>query len=63
MYDIKELLNYIQPSELTYQEWINVGMALKTEGCTAADWDSWSRHDARYKAGECFRKWGTSGCR
>lgn len=59
MYDIKELLNYIQPSELTYQEWINVGMALKTEGCTAADWDSWSRHDTRYKAGECFRKWGT----
>lgn len=59
MYDIKELLKYIRPSELGYQEWINVGMALKAEGCTAADWDSWSRDDVRYKAGECFRKWGT----
>ena len=34
-------------------------MALKTEGCTAADWDAWSRADSRYKAGECFRKWGS----
>ena len=59
MYDIKELLKYIQPAELTYQEWVNVGMALKAEGCTAADWDQWSQNDRRYKSGECFRKWGT----
>ena len=34
-------------------------MALKKEGYTAADWDAWSRADSRYKAGECFRKWGS----
>jgi len=59
MQDLKELLNYIDPAALDYQEWVNVGMALKQEGFTASDWDVWSRADHRYKPGECFRKWGT----
>lgn len=54
-----ELLDYIDPSQVDYQNWVNVGMALKDAGFTAADWDNWSRRDAgRYHAGECFRKWG-----
>lgn len=58
--DLIALLEYIDPAELTYQEWLNVGMALKHEGYTAADWDAWSRRDpARYHPGECFRKWET----
>lgn len=59
MDDIKELLRYINPATLDYQEWVNVGMALKQEGLTAADWDQWSQADTRYKRGECFRKWGS----
>ena len=56
--NLLELLPFINPAMLDYQDWINVGMALKHEGLTAADWDNWSRHDtARYKAGECFKKW------
>ena len=47
--DIKGLLNYINPAELSYQEWVNVGMALKQEGLTAYDWDNWSKNDHRYK--------------
>lgn len=58
-YDLKELLKYIDPAQLEYQEWVSVGMALKQEGYTAADWDEWSRADNRYKHGECFRKWGS----
>lgn len=59
-FDIIPLLDYIDPSELTYQEWINVGMGLQQEGKTASDWDQWSRRDSdRYHAGECFRKWET----
>lgn len=54
-----ELLNYIQPSSLDYQEWINVGMALKHEGFSADVWDDWSKADRRYKPGECYRKWNT----
>lgn len=43
---------------LDYQEWLNVGMALKHEGYTASDWDTWSARDvARYHPGECFKKW------
>lgn len=58
--DLLNLLNYIPPSELDYQEWCAVGMALKYEGYTAADWDDWSKKDtARYHTGECFRKWGS----
>ena len=59
MHDLKELLKYIKPYTLNYQEWVNVGMALKQEGYTASDWDEWSREDNRYKPGECFKKWDT----
>ena len=58
--DLLEILNSIHPADLDYQEWVNVGMALKHEGYTAADWDRWSQGDpARYHSGECFRKWGS----
>ncbi len=57
-HDLRDLLRFIPPSTLDYQDWCNVGMALKHEGYTAADWDSWSRQDPdRYHAGECFKKW------
>lgn len=58
-FDLLEVLNYIDPSNCSYQEWVDVGFALKHEGYTAADWDTWSRNDSRYKAGECFQKWTT----
>lgn len=59
-YNLLELLDYINPSELSYQEWTNVGMALKHEGYEAIDWDSWSAQDSeRYKRGECFTKWNS----
>lgn len=53
-----ELLEHIDPSFLDYQDWVNVGMALKDAGYTASDWDNWSKRDpGRYHPGECFRKW------
>ena len=58
--DLLEILEYLDPAFLNYQEWVNVGMALQHEGYTAADWDNWSKKDAgRYHIGECFRKWTT----
>ncbi|MGT2934252.1 AAA family ATPase [Streptococcus catagoni] len=56
-FDLLPLLEYIDPSKLSYQEWVNVGFALKHEGYTAMDWDVWSQADVRYKKGECFAKW------
>lgn len=57
--DLLELIdNYIDPAGLDYQEWLQVGMALKEEGYSVSDWESWSRRDAaRYRKGECARKW------
>lgn len=57
--DIQHILNYIPPSSLDYQEWVNVGMALKHEGCGCEVWDEWSRADSRYRAGECAKKWNS----
>lgn len=58
--DLIALLNYVDPSSLDYQEWLNVGMALRQEGYTASDWEDWSKGDgARYHPGECFKKWTT----
>ena len=58
--DLLKIIQYINPANLDYQEWINVGMALKQEGYTVADWDAWSQRDPRrYHRGECERKWNT----
>lgn len=55
--DLIEILQFIDPAALSYQEWVNVGMALKAEGYGCDAWDSWSRNDSRYHPGECAKKW------
>ena len=59
MSNILSALKAIDPSEVSYQEWINVGMALQNEGYDCSVWDEWSRNDRRYHSGECERKWRT----
>ncbi len=56
-YDITEVLENLNPADLTYTEWLSVGMALKEEGCSVSVWDGWSKADRRYHTGECERKW------
>jgi RecA-family ATPase len=55
--DLREAIKYIDCADLSYQEWVNVGMALKYEGYSCSDWEEWSRSDSRYKRGECEKKW------
>lgn len=55
---ISECLRQISPASLEYDEWLNVGSAIKHEGGTCEMWDSWSRGDTRYREGEPARKWG-----
>lgn len=58
--NLTELLDYVDPAMLSYQEWVDVGMALKQEGYTASDWDAWSQQDSgRYHPGETWKKWET----
>ena len=55
---LTEIIEYINPGDLSYQEWINVGMALKQEGYSVHVWDQWSQKDiSRYHARECEKKW------
>ena len=57
---IIDALNAIDPSRLTYQEWIDIGMALKSESLPVSVWDDWSRKDIdRYHVGDCEKKWNT----
>ena len=57
--ELEKVLEKIRPSELAYEEWLQVGMALKEEGCPVKVWEEWSREDPRYRPGECERKWET----
>lgn len=58
--ELTEMLPYIDPGTLNYQEWLNVGMGLKEAGYTAQDWERWSARDpGRYHPGECEKKWET----
>lgn len=53
-YDLLEVLDHIEPAELDYQQWLNIGMALDLEGYSVDVWDNWSRRDpGRYHPGEC----------
>ena len=54
MNNIKDILSYIDPIGLDYQEWVNVGMALHHEGEPVELWDMWSQRDPkRYHPGDC----------
>ena len=56
--NLPELLDFIDPGSCSYQEWTNVGMALKEAGFDWTVWDAWSARDsARYHSGECEKKW------
>ena len=53
-------LERLNCAELTHDEWVRVGMALKAEGYDVSVWDAWSSRDsARYHAGECQRRWNS----
>lgn len=53
--DLLSALDYLDPDSLTYEEWIEVGMALKAEGLES-EFDPWSRKGNKYKPGEPDRK-------
>lgn len=56
---ILQALDSIPASSVSYEEWIHVGMALKSEGFDVSVWDDWSRADSRYHSGVCEKKWST----
>ena len=57
--NLLEILAQLPVSDCSYEEWVQVGMALKHEGYSVSDWDSWSMADSRYNSGACEKKWNT----
>ena len=55
--DVKQALNYIDPAKLSYQEWLDVGMAIKASGASCSLWDEWSRRDPDRYDRSCWSKW------
>lgn len=57
---LQDALQALHPSLCSYQEWIEVGMALKAEGYPCSTWDEWSSRDSsKYHQGECEKKWNS----
>lgn len=60
--DLRELLEYIDPAQCSYEEWLNVGLALHQEGYPIFIWEEWSADDGeRFHEGECAAKWESFG--
>ena len=60
--DLRELLEYIDPAQCSYDEWLNVGLALHQEGYPMFVWEEWSADDGeRFHDGECAAKWESFG--
>lgn len=44
----------------TYQDWLNVGMSLRSLGdCGLQLWEEWSKKSERWQEGVCSEKWAT----
>lgn len=56
MNDYAKMLSYINP-DCPYDEWLKIGMALKTEGQPFQVWDDWSSRGSKYNQGEMQSKW------
>lgn len=60
--DLRELLEYIDPAQCSYEEWLNVGLALHQAGYPMFIWEEWSADDGeRFHEGECAAKWESFG--
>jgi hypothetical protein len=61
VHQINRMLTILDPDSLGYEDWVRVGMALKS---TCGDdglefWDNWSEQGSRRKEGECKSRWKT----
>ena len=59
VHQINRMLTIIDPDSLSYEDWVKVGMSLKsTCGDDGLDlWDEWSSGGSRRKNNECKARW------
>lgn len=62
MDDIKRILDSLSQSRVDdYKTWLEVGMALHASGESCTLWENWSRKSAKFRDGECQKRWATFG--
>ena len=57
---IVSMLDAIDPNELGYDDWLKMGLSVKSQlpnEVGLAIWDEWSQKGKRYKPGECDIRW------
>lgn len=65
MIDLENALSFIDPASCTYEEWLEIGMGLKSafQDGDAVSWEVWDRWSAtdpnRYQPGVCELKWNS----
>lgn len=58
--EIWQMLTKIDPDDLNYDQWLQVGQAIHSQHPDEKGiklWDSWSKRGERYEAGECKKRW------
>lgn len=56
--EVERMLGYISP-DLPYQEWFQIGMAIKDYGLPFDLWDRWSARGSKYVKAEMPAKWNS----
>lgn len=54
--EVRDMLSFIDP-DCGYDEWIEIGMALHSDGFGLAIWDEWSARGIKYKPGCTIPHW------
>lgn len=53
---VESMLAALDP-DMSYEDWVRVGMALRHDGHDLSLWDQWSQGGEKYRAGDCARRW------
>jgi len=54
--EVRDMLSFID-ADLSYDDWIAVGMALHSDGHSLAVWDEWSKRGSKYRPGCTIGHW------
>lgn len=58
---VAELLRWIDPGPLHYDDWLRVGMALHEAGEPIDTWESWSSRSPKHDESDMQRRWDSFG--
>jgi hypothetical protein len=58
---IEELLRWIDPAPLQYDDWLRVGMALHDAGEPIETWEGWSARSPKHDDTDMQRRWDSFG--